>query len=220
MPTNAVPLLLALAVAAGPCCAQSQTDESEALFDAPSAANVNEGQLVFLSRLPDKPVHHHQNQVRIDAGSLRDGWVLLSQCHVDMDAVPRSQVVFSRDRTRDLRVTAASGIGTAWIEDNTVQLKDTARGAYLCVEARSRALTQQADGSYVLRNGPYLRRFLDGYYPMHVTMRVSLEAPLALVETRPAAQTGFRVTSRPEEVFLDARFEGRLVTELRFRRTD
>jgi hypothetical protein len=137
-----------------------------------------------------------------------------------MDAVPRSQVMFSRDRTRDLRVTASGGIGAAWIEENTVQLKDTARGAYLCVEAQSRALTQQSDGSYVLRNGPYLRRFLDGYYPMHVTMRVSLETPLALVDTRPAAQPGFEVTARTDEVYYDARFEGRLVTELRFRRSD
>jgi hypothetical protein len=214
-------LVLSLALVAGPGLAEPEApDEAETLFDAPSAAGVNEGQLVFLSRLPDKPVHHHQNQIRIDEDSLRDGWVLLSQCHVDLDAVPRSQVMFSRDRTRDLRVTAYSGIGAAWVEDNTVQLQDTRRGAYLCVQARSRALTPQADGSFVLRNGPYLRRFLDGYYPMHVTMRISLEAPLALVETRPAAQPGFEVTTRTDEVYFDARFEGRLVTELRFRRTD
>ncbi len=214
-------LLISLALAAGRAAtAPDPRDESEALFDAPSAASVNEGELVFLSRLPDKPVHHHQNQVRIDAKSLQDGWVLLAQCHVDLDAVPRSQVMFSRDRTRDLRVTAAGGIGAAWVEGNTVQLKDTARGAYLCIEARSRALARQPDGSFVLRNGPYLRRFLDGYYPMHVTMRVSLDAPLALVETRPAAQTGFEVRALQDEVYYDARFEGRLVTELRFRRTD
>lgn len=214
-----LPLVLVLAwcpVAAEP----DPRDESEALFNAPSAAGVNEGQLVFLAKLPEKPVHHHQNQVRIDAQSLRDGWVGLAQCHVDLDAVPRSQVMFSRDRTRELRVTASGGIGAAWVEENTVQLKDTARGAYLCVEARSRALTRQSDGSFVLRNGPYLRRFLDGYYPMHVTMRVSLETPLALVDTRPAAQPGFEVTARSDEVYYDARFEGRLVTELRFRRTD
>jgi hypothetical protein len=195
-------------------------DESEALFNAPSAASVNEGELVFLDRLPAKPVHHHQNQVRIDATSLLDGWVRLSQCHVDLDAVPRSQVMFSRDRTRDLRVTASGGIGAAWVEGNTVQLQDTHRGAYLCIEARSRALTPHADGSFVLRNGPYLRRFLDGYYPMHVSLRVSLDTPLELVETRPAAQPGFDVKANADEVFIDARFEGRLVTELRFRRTD
>lgn len=210
-------LFLPAAVAAA---AELSDEEAEALFNAPSAAGVNEGTLVFLDHLPDKPVHHHQNQVRIDRDSLRDGWVVLSQCHVDLDAVPRSQIVFSRERTRALRVTAASGIGAAWVEDNTVQLKDTARGAYLCVEARSQALSRQPDGSFVLRNGPYLRRFLDGYYPMHVSMRVSVDAPLELVETRPQAQPGFAVRARPDEVYFDARFEGRLVTELRFRRTD
>jgi hypothetical protein len=40
------------------------------------------------------------------------------------------------------------------------------------------------------------------------------------VETRPAAQAGFEVRSLQDEVYYDARFEGRLVTELRFRRTD
>ena len=177
----------------------------------------NEGTLVFLSRLPEKPVHHHQNHIVIAEESLRDGWVTLDQCHADLDPVGRSQIVFSRDRTRELSVTAAEGIGEVWVEGNTVQLRDTARGARLCIRARSRALARADDGSFILKNGPYLRRFLDGYYPMRVSMRVTLDAPrLQFAATTPPSQPGFRTWTDGNEVFFDAQFEGRLTTELRF----
>jgi hypothetical protein len=219
MPSTRV-LIAALSLAAvGANGADLSQDEAEALFDAPSAAQVNEGTLVFLSRLPEKPVHHHQNHIVIAEESLRDGWVTLDQCHADLDAVGRSQIVFSPGRTRELSVTAAEGVGEVWVEGNTVQLRDTARGARLCIRARSRALAPADDGSFVLKNGPYLRRFLDGYYPMRVSMRVTLDAPrLQLAATTPPSQPGFRIWTDANEVFFDAQFEGRLTTELRFHR--
>ena len=213
-------LIAALSLAAASAYgADLSREEAEALFEAPSAARVNEGVLVFLSRLPEKPVHHHQNHIVITEASLRDGWVTLDQCHADLDPVGRSQIVFSRDRTRELGVTAAEGIGEVWVEGNTVQLRDTARGARLCIHARSRALAPADDGSFVLKNGPYLRRFLDGYYPMRVSMRVTLDGPrLQLAATTPPSQPGFSIWSEGNEVFFDAQFEGRLTTELRFTR--
>lgn len=193
-------------------------EEAEALFNAPSASRVNEGSLNFLARLPDSPVHHHQNHVVIRPGSLADGWVDLRQCHDALDAVPSSQIVFSGDRIRDLRVVASEGIGQLWVEGHTVQLRQTQRGARLCLRAQSRALSREADGSYVLRNGPFLRRFLDGYYPMRVSMRVTLDDTprLRFGGANLSTQPGFRVWENANEVFYDAQFEGRLNTELRF----
>lgn len=216
------PFIAALSLAAAAAFgADLSQDEAEALFDAPSAAHVNEGTLVFLNRLPEKPVHLHQNHIVITDESLRDGWVDLIQCHADLDAVSRSQIVFSRERTRDLTVTSADGIGEVWVDGNTVQLRDTAPGAHLCLHVRSRALRRTDDGRFVLKNGPYLRRFLDGYYPMRVSMRVTLEGPrLHLAGAIPPPQPGFRIWTSSNDVFFDAQFEGRLITELWFNQSE
>jgi len=204
-------------LAASAAAEEPGAEEAEALLDAPPASRVSDGELSFLPRLPDKPVHHHQNHVVIAATSLADGWVAIEQCHDALDAVPSSQIVFSRDRIRDIRVVAAEGIGEVWVEGHTVQLRQTQRGARLCLQAQSRALRHEADGSYVLRNGPFLRRFLDGYYPMRVSMRVTLEAPnLRYGDANVREQPGFRIWKAANEVFYDAQFEGRLTTELRF----
>ncbi|MBI4757298.1 MAG: alpha/beta hydrolase [Betaproteobacteria bacterium] len=202
-------------ILAGPCAWGQATDFDP--FDTPSAAHVNEGQLHFLSELPNKPVHHHRNEIVITDASLDDGWVQLRQCHEHLDPVPNSQVVFNRDRTRDLRIEQAEGIGRAWIEGHTVQLRDTGHAARLCVTAASRALARLPDGAFNLRNGPFLRRFLDGYFPMRVSQIVRVEtARLRFRDATPAPQAGFRVWRQGMDVHYEAQFEGRLITILRF----
>lgn len=208
-------LAAAFLILAVPCAWGQAADPDP--FDIPSAASVNEGQIHFLSELPDKPVHHHHNEIVITDASLDDGWVQLRQCHEHLDPVPSSQVVFSRDRTRDLRIEQADGIGRAWVEGHTVQLRDTRHNARLCVTAASRALARLPDGAFNLRNGPFLRRFLDGYFPMRVSQTVRLEtARLRFRDATPAPQAGFRVWREGMDVHYDAQFEGRLVTNLRF----
>jgi hypothetical protein len=43
-------------------------------------------------------------------------------------------------------------------------------GARLCLSAQTRALRNTGNGYFNLVNGPYMRKFLDGYYPMRVTL--------------------------------------------------
>ena len=195
-------------------------EELEKWFDAPpekSAADVNEGELRFLAVTPAKPVHHHHNLIVIGDSTLRDGWAQLIQCHQNLDRVPAAQIMFSRERTRGLEITYQHGIGRAWVEGNSVQLKDVGPGAWLCISAASRALHDNLDGTWSLKNGPFMRKFLDGYYPMHVSMDVLIESPrLRFDQIQPPAQSGFRVWQVPGEVSFDAWFEGRLSTELRF----
>ena len=180
---------------------------------------VNEGELQFLMEPPAKPVHHHANRVTIREDSLDDGWVTLEQCHDNLDAVPRLEVVFRRATTRDIRVVTAKDIGHAAVEGASVQLEDVGRHARLCVSAQSRALDRGGDGVYVLRNGPFLRRFLDGYYPMRVEMEVAYPCGLLdLVASSPAVQPGFTVAQSDCGVTYDTWFEGRLRTELVFKR--
>jgi hypothetical protein len=72
------------------------------------------------------------------------------------------------------------------------------------------------DGLYVLENGPFMRRYLDGYFPMRVTVAVNWgDLGLSLADSEPQAQPGFEVTESPHGVTIEATFEGRLMTELR-----
>jgi hypothetical protein len=184
-----------------------------------SAEHVNEGALSFLATPPDRPVHHHQNRIRIDPDSLISGWVELAQCHDNLDAVPSAQITFRDGFVRDLKVRAFSLIEHAWIEGASVQLRNVQPGARLCLSAQTRALRSTGNGFFNLFNGPYMRKFLDGYYPMHVTLEVGYPAQiLTLIDISPSAQPGLEVVEQPGEIRIDAVFEGELQTLIQFQR--
>jgi hypothetical protein len=200
--------------AINPACA-APTEELE--FQ--SAAQVNEGSLTFLDKPPAKPVHHHQNSIRIDNASLSTGWVSLSQCHDQLDQVSRAQISFREGFVRDLKVVSSSQIESAWIEDASVQLRNVGPGARLCIEAQTQALKNAGNGFFNLANGPYMRKFLDGYYPMRVSMDIDYPAGiLKLVDISPIQQTGFDIRLEPGRIRLEAWFEGELRTLLQFER--
>lgn len=204
--------LLALPWLIGTGQAQGATDLT---FE--SAHNVNEGSLHFLERPPNKPFHHHQNWFRIDEGSLATGWVKLLQCHDNLDAVPRAQITFRDGFVRNLKVKQSKEIENAWVEGPTVQLVNVGRGARLCLEAETRALRDTGSGYFNLYSGPYMRRFLDGYYPMRLTLEVEYPANLLnLLDVSPLAQPGFNVDSTPGRLRMDAVFEGTLQTLAQF----
>ncbi len=184
-----------------------------------SAASVNEGSLQFLETVPVKRFHHHQNQIRIDADSLSSGWVHLSQCHENLDAVERAQITFREGFVRDLKVERFSRIADAWIEGASVQLRNIKRGAQLCLSAQTRALRHNGNGYYNLLSGPYMRKFLDGYYPMRVSLAVDYPAEqLTLIDMSPSPQPGFKFEEAPGRIGLDALFEGELMIQIQFER--
>jgi len=188
-------------------------------FDMRSADTVNEGTLHFLEAPPATAVHHHENRVRVTADSLRSGWVELQQCHSHMDAVPRSQITFREGYVRGLAIDTFSGIGRAWVEGASVQLENVAPGARLCLSAQTRALRNTGNGYYSLSHGPYMRKFLDGYYPMHVTLDVAYPAAaLRLLDVSPERQPGFAHDEAPGRVKLDTHFEGELRLVFQFER--
>jgi len=192
--------------------AQSDTDLS-----MESAHNVNEGVLKFLEKSPAKSIHHHHNQVLIDQNSLRSGWVSLKQCHTNLDPVPRAQITFREGFVRDLRVDISSKIEQAWIEGASVQLVNVEPGARLCLSAQTRALRNTGNGYFNLTNGPYMRKFLDGYYPMRVTLAIDYPPQmLELIDISPQAQPGLKLDTRSGAIRMDALFEGKLQTLIQF----
>ena len=200
---------------------QSMTEEQiEAWFNDDSeerAMAVNEGKLEFLSQIPDKPAHHSHNTFILDNNSLKTGWVKLTQCHSQLDAVPETQIVYRYRRMKNLRIESFSNISKAWVEDNSVQLEGIQSGARLCIRAEVGILNILPDGSFILKNGPFHRKFLDGYYPMQVTLDILFPSESIRFESiTPQAQSGFTVRKKEGEIHVNAWFEGELTTGIRF----
>lgn len=203
-------LILWSATAAASDDAAPQWDEDpEAL-----TGQVNEGRLRILPWPPDEPVHQHLNRIRITESSLDDGWVELEQCHQDLDPVAASQIVFHPKRIRGLRILGSEGITAARVEGASIQLQVIGPGARLCLRAESLALQRLPDGCHRLRNGPYMRRFLDGFYPMRVRLQVRFPPALKPRDIKPRVQPGLQLTLSPGLLSIDALFEGRLFTDI------
>lgn len=191
-------------------------DDSQSLpFDT---SDVNEGELAFLSAPPEKPTLHSANQLTISASSLQDGWVNMYQCYENLDAVKDAQVVYQYKQLRKLKVEKYENIEKAWIQHQSVQLLNTQKGATLCVSAQVRILYKNDDHTYTLKNGPFQRRFLDGFYPMHVSLDIIYPKELLIfVSNKPKERPGFTVDDKQGSVKVDAWFEGRLFTEVTFK---
>lgn len=198
-----------------PAIAAAASSEEELFFK--NVSEVSDGELHFLTQEPAKPVHHHQNHVFLSDDSLATGWVRLEQCHHHLDPVPSMQIVYSRDRIRDLTILRSANIGKSWVHENTVQMERVEPDAHICIRAETRALIPDGQGRYSLANGPYMRRFLDGYYPMRVSMSVTLETgKLRFTDITPAPQPGFRFSQEGAHLDYEALFEGALRTVIRF----
>lgn len=182
-------------------------------------AEVSEGELILLEKVPDRPVHHHLNRIEIDTESLEQGWVGLQQCHTHLDPVDATQIVYHPARIRNIQIISVEQIEQVRIDGPSVQLTGIGRGARLCLQAESRALTRLGSDRFRLRNGPYMRRFLDGYYPMHVTLEITYPADaLKLQDLRPIPGRAGNVQRTDGQVIWDSWFKGKLYTEFDFQR--
>ncbi len=178
---------------------------------------VGKGELLFLSPPPAAPTLHSINIITIDRASLDDGWVQIRQCHEGLDAVPDAEIVYRYRNMRHLKIQSKHNIGRAFARDKSVQLVDVGHDAELCIQAEAQILYRQQDGGYVLRNGPFHRRFLDGYFPLHVSLRVNYPSKLLVFRgTTPEPQPGFAVRPVEQAVHLDSWFVGTLGVEVRF----
>ncbi|MFW5954473.1 MAG: alpha/beta hydrolase [Guyparkeria sp.] len=194
--------------------AEERERERQRLLE--KARNVNEGDLVFLETRPDPDGPRMEKRLDLDASSLENGWAQMTQCHANLDSVAAAQVVYNAERTRNIEVTRAENIGEAVADEASVQMRDIGPDATLCVKAESLALLPRPeDDGYLVENGPFMRRFLDGYYPMQVRLEIRWpEGMLHLVESEPPAQPGHSVETTAGSVTVTSHFEGRLLSVL------
>ncbi|UCB55481.1 MAG: hypothetical protein JSW45_02830 [Thiotrichales bacterium] len=167
-----------------PVAAQDWSEIERQMELEQRALAVNEGELQLLEKPPSAASHHHQNRLLITRQSLDDGWVTMYQCHSDLDRVSASQIVYNKARIRDIKITSSENIGSTWVEGHTVQMKDVGKAARICISADKRALVHE-NGKYSLKLGPFMRRFLDGYYPMRVQVEVCYPTFLRLLDSSP-----------------------------------
>lgn len=174
--------------------------------------------LSFLSATKHMKVMHSENRIMVSESSLTDGWVSLSQCYHQLDAFPRVEVVYQYRQMRKLQVVSQKGISKAQVEGQSVQLEHVSKNASLCIRAEVQILTKEKNG-YYLKNGPFRKKFLDGYFPMRVTVHIDYPPKLLSVNsTEPQAQMHFVVKQKPGSITLHGIFEGELNTQVVFSR--
>ncbi|UCH53134.1 MAG: hypothetical protein JSW09_11225 [Pseudomonadota bacterium] len=186
-----------------------------------SPDKINEGELQFLVEPPDRPAHTQINHIAIGTESLKTGWIKMKQCHHHLGPTRALQVVFHRERVRNLQIIETQGVGRAWVEGPTVQLTDLTKDAVLCILSENRSLRRnELSGEYEWQGGPYMRRYFDGFFPMHVKIVLDYPANSLSLRSIDPAPIRLRAVTAPGHVRLDAIFEGRLDVLVRFTPVD
>jgi len=194
--------------------------EKEAWFNDDAEfriADVNEGELNLLPNSAKASLHKSENRINILSNSTKDGWVEMMQCHRGLDIVPLAQLVFPEYIIRGLKITKQKAIEVAVVEGKSVQMENISQDAELCVAMQIKALHKELNGQYSLKNGPYQRRFLDGYYPMHLELVIDYRhANIKPVAVHPTVQPGMKVDDDKNVLMINVDFEGVLRTRVLF----
>ncbi len=175
-----------------------------------SLRDINQGELVFLNHPPKRPPYVQEMQVVINEDSLKTGWVQTSQCHFRLDRLPALEVVFSPEKVRKLRILRTQNIGRAWVEGSSVQVEQIGADAVLCIFSENRTLQPSGLGGFEWRAGPYMRRFFDGYFPVHLKLHVLYPSSQVQLNSLEPSVLQLKSVRQPGQVDVDVLFEGRL----------
>lgn len=200
--------IFAVALSAVPVLAD-HNDELDQLLE------IGDEQFVALTEAPPHPPFVHQKTLTLWPESLSSGWVQNEQCHRQFSPTSALQFVFKRGRIRAIEIIEQHDIGRSWVDGNTVQLEDVSKRSSICFRSENRMLESHPGGDYRIKVGPFFYRFLDGYFPVRVDLRVRFPADrLALREV--LAEDGVEVTRLTDEVRLSSTFQGILRVEMLF----
>ncbi len=178
--------------------------------------SINSGEYTPLARRPETPVFFHGKRITLTPAALVDGWVDNYQCHRNLPQVGALEIVFRERTTRALELMYAEEVAKAWVEGPTVQLEKVGPGAQVCLKSENRVLSDMGYGIHRLVAGPFFQRFLDGYFPMEVRLKIRYPAErLALWQIQPDDH-GLVIDDKPGELTIEALFEGILEMEVFF----
>ncbi len=179
--------------------------------------SINEGELVFISPENPESILHSKNQITVTADSMKTGWVGLRQCYANLVPVKESQITYQYRHMRELKIVSISHIEKAWIEGESVQMHNVQNNAELCITAQVRIFYQNPDRSFTLVSGPYHLKFLDGYYPLHVSFTVTYPGDrLRFTGIEPKHPLDMQPMLAPGKLSIDTFFEGRLIIKINF----
>lgn len=160
--------------------------------------------------------YYMTNQIKLDQASLSTGWATLTQCHYNLDPIARLQIVYQPEHTKNLSILEDHAIDVSWVEGKSIQMNGLQKGAKICIQADTYALTPQANG-YKIERGPFMRKFLDGYYPLHVELNINWAGlPLEVSEVVPTPQTGVDMVVNGQSLKLGYWFRGELRPQVHF----
>lgn len=177
---------------------------------------INEGTLKFINNSPTKGVFHSTINISIDQNSIEQGWTSLSQCYSNLDPISLTAIVYRKIHIKDIEILSTKNIQKAKISGHKVILNEVSENAEICIKLSSRNFYQNEDKSFSLVNGPYHRRFFDGYFPYHLTLNIQYTPNLNYHYSIPKKQNGFNVTQNLHALKVNTLFEGKLKTEFRF----
>lgn len=178
---------------------------------------VNGGQLVFLKTAPTTKSFHSTINIVINQESIESGWVESIQCYANLDPISVTEILYPKGLIKKLSVKSSKNITGTSVAGHKVLLQGVKENASLCVTANVRKFYQNEDKSFSLVNGPYHRKFFDGYYPYHLTFKVQYSPLLKYSYSIPKQQPGFKINQTQYMLSLDSWFEGKLKTEFRFK---
>lgn len=197
------------------------TEELEKWFMSDELAppsQSSDSHLTFIAPPTGKPALHSVNEITINLQSIKTGWVDLLQCYENLDPVPDMEVVYNYKNMRKLTIVKSQNIEQAYVKDQSVQLENVLKNAQLCIRTEVRIFYKNKDGSYRLVNGPFHRKFLDSYFPFHLTLKVNYpSAQLKFISSKPKHQFGFVVKHADNTLLIDSYFTGKLYTEVTFK---
>lgn len=180
----------------------------------------SDSELTFLQPNTKKRTPYSSTQLDVSEESLQHGWVFLEQCHDNLDPVPVAEVVYRFRAMRNLQVTYANDIASAIVEGQSVQLREVGQAARLCVKAEVQILQSRDSGGYFIFYGPFKRKFLDSYFPMHVILHINFpQNSLDFEKILPPAIDSYSVILQEGSLTADAWFSGELRFEVYFNDT-
>jgi len=199
------------------------TDAERAWFDDDSELNaitVNGGELNWVTK--DKTIGQYglENNLTLSVSALTDGWVQFTQCHNNLDPIQKIEVQYNAQNTRGLTLKEAQNIDAVQIDNNTqaAVLLGVKKQGRVCISGESKSL-EKTDSGYLVKRGPYMRKFLDGYYPMALKETLNWsQTNLKLNANGIQSQTGqvYEYSDKAQTLSAEYWFEGRLSPRYEF----